>query len=135
MASTSHHVTFRFALPPALAMRAPMGFWARSPRGCMVDVGAQGSVLVTSVDHSEVYARKRVLETACAFLRDVDPAVAPQRFEGTLSAPSCRTRGERYVVSIGAAVTIARTDPHRGPVVTLGPRPPEQLDLINRIAG
>lgn len=145
MAPTSHHVTFRFRLPPALALRAPLGFWPRSPAGCTLDVGEHGNVLVTSVDHSETYARKQVFAVAGAFLRQTDPITQPTVINASLSAPSCRERGEVYAISLGAAVSIARTDPHQAPVLVFkrerlslvdGPDGPMgQLQLFNRVAG
>jgi hypothetical protein len=129
MTSMRHHVTFRFRLPPALAMRAPLGFWPRSPRGCTLDVGDHGNVLVSSVDHSEIFARKQVLQTAGAFLRTTDPVTQPETLLGELSAPSCRERLEVYSITLGAAVSIARSDPHRAPVLTF--KRESQLSLLN----
>lgn len=132
MVSTRHHVTFRFKLPGSLAMRAHPGFWPRSPRGVTLDVGDGGNVLVTSVDLSERYARKQVLETAAHFLRAVDDLSGPRTFCGELSAPSNRDRPEIYSIALGASVSIARAGADRSPVTVLGP---EQLDLLNHASG
>lgn len=130
--NTRHHVTFRFGLPGALALHAPVGYWMPAPRGVTVDVGEDGDVLVISLDHSETYARNQVLTTAAHFLRAIAGLGGPLTFIGELSAPSCRPRSETYSISVGASVSIARSDPHRAPVITLGPR---QLDLLNRASG
>lgn len=135
MAPTSHHVTFRFRLPHALARHAPLGAWARSPRGCVVDVYETGHVVVTSADHLETFARKQALETAAAFLGAIAADLPAQSFQGELSAPSCRAAPQIYAVAVGAQVVLARTDPHRGPVIAIAREGPVQLDLINRIAG
>ena len=127
-----HHVVFRFRLPPVLMLRAPLGAWRRAPRAVTLDVGADAVVNVVGHDRLETFARKQVLSTTMAFLRAVDRNVPPMVLEATLSAPSCRERPEYYGISLGAAVSIARTDPHRAPVLVAGH---QNFELVNLDAG
>ena len=135
MASTSHHVTFRFRLPPALALRAPLGFWPASPRGCTLDVGEQGNVLVTSVDRLESYARKQVFAVAGAFLRQTDPITQPavmQRFALGAVVPRAR-RGLCHLARRRRVDRAHRSAPGAGAGVQA--RAEGQLQLFNRVAG
>jgi hypothetical protein len=125
-ASPAHHVTFRFRLPPALMLRAPVGAWLRAPRGVSVDVSADGAVIVTSVDHHETYARDQVVKTAARFLGSIDADVPMTSLPASLSAPTCRARPEIYAIALGAKVSIARTE--RAPHLHAGaPRPALKL--------
>jgi hypothetical protein len=112
MASTTHHVTFRFTLPPALSLRAPPGCWPRCPRGVNLDVGEQGCVLVTSVDHHMSYATKQVLTAAARFLAAIGADVPCTSLRGFLSTPETRARSRgdptRYAIALGAKVAITR---------------------------
>jgi hypothetical protein len=108
-------VTFRFTLPGALLLRAPVGAWPRAPRGVRLTVEAGGAVTVVSFDRLESYARRQALDAASAFLRVMD------RGQGALTFPAVLTpaNGEspiHYAVVVGAEVSIARTreKPHLG---------------------
>ena len=117
---------FRFRLPPALLLGAPLGIWPRSTRATVLRVGEDGSITVTSVDHHESYGRDQVLKLAAAFLRAVDRNVPPTVLAATLEAPSTRDRGlgypARYSIALGAAVSITRVLIEE-PVVTIEQAP------------
>jgi hypothetical protein len=112
MASTSHHVTFRFRLPPVLLLRAPLGFWPRTPRGVRLDVGEEGNVLVTSFDHHMTYAVDQVLKCAARFLAAIGADVPMTTLHGFLSTPQTRRTAAsdpaRYSIALGAKVSITR---------------------------
>jgi hypothetical protein len=121
MPSTAHHVTFRFRLPPALLLRAPLGFWPRAPRGCTLDVGEEGNVLVTSLDRHMSYATDQVLKTAARFLAAIGADAPLQRLTGFLSTPATREAGAghpaRYSIALGAKVSITRVLIEEAPVM------------------
>ena len=123
-----HPVTFRFRLPPVLMLRAPLGPWRRAPRGVDLDVGRGGDILVACRDGSELHARNQVLQTAAAFLRAADRNVPPMTFMATLE-PGNGERPIRYAISLGARVSIARTQ-ENPLVVGQG----ADLELVNRPA-
>ena len=127
MADTSHHVTFRFVLPPALLLRAPPGFWPRTPRGVTLDVGEAGNVLVTSVDHHMTYAIDTVLKTAGRFLAAIQADVPCTTLFGYLSTPETRrtmaSDPARYSIALGAKVAIMRMLIREDPVRIAAERP------------
>jgi len=99
------YVNFRFRLPDALLLRAPVGEWPRAPRGARLEVGAGGAVTVTSYDSHESFAREQVLRLAASFLRAIDSDVPPTVLPATLG------NGEReqcYAIALGAKVSISR---------------------------
>jgi len=117
----SHHVSFRFRLPPVLLLRAPLGFWARCPRGVTLDVGEEGNVLVTSVDHHMSYAIETVLKTAGRFLGVIGADVPMTTLHGFLSTPETRrtvaSDPARYSIALGAKVSITRVLIEEKPVL------------------
>jgi hypothetical protein len=101
-------VRFRFHLPPALLVRAPIGDWPRAPRGVVLHVGPGGQIRVSARNGSESYARGQVLQTAASFLRSIDHNLAPATFRAELT-PANGEAPIRYAITIGARVSIART--------------------------
>jgi hypothetical protein len=100
--SASHHVVFKFRLPPVLLLHAEPGIWPRSPRGCTVVMTEDGAVTVTSVDHSQTYAG--------AFLRASVRDAPATMLTAELDAPYCRERPVQFQISLGARVSIAQTE-------------------------
>jgi hypothetical protein len=117
----SHHVTFRFRLPPVLMLRAPLGFWPRCPRGVTLDVGEDGNVLVTSVDHHMSYAVDQVQKVAGRFLSSIGADVPMTTLQAFLSTPETRRRPitdpARYSIALGAEVSITRVLIEERPVL------------------
>jgi hypothetical protein len=109
MAAADHRVYFSFTLPTAMMLSVPSGLWDHTPRGCSIEVAAGGDVQVTSVDHSEVYARNQALQTTLRFLKSLPRLQIPETVTAELSAPSCRSRPERYAITLDAKVSIADT--------------------------
>ncbi len=104
-----HHVILAFRLPSALLLHAAPGIWPRSPRGCTVEVAADGSITVTSFDRHESYATEQVQRVAIAFLRATVRDAPPTAIAAALSAPSTRARWLGYAITLGAKVSIAQT--------------------------
>jgi len=102
------YVTFEFRLPAVLLLRAQPGPWPRAPRGARLDVARDGNVVVTSLDHSETYARNQVLKVASAFLRETDDRIAAHLIIATLY-PSNGDRPQRHCIALGARVSITPT--------------------------
>ena len=113
----SHHVVFRFRLPPVLMLRAEPGEWPRTARGVTLHVKPDGAIAVTSIDHSETFGRRQVLGTAARFLRAIEADAPMTTLAAELSAPSCRARPERYTIALGARVSITRARYGEGALV------------------
>ena len=108
MAATRPYVTFRFRLPLVLMLSAQPGAWPRAPRGGMLEVDRDGSIIVTSFDHSETYAREQVLRLARSFLREVDDKTACIEIPAMLY-PSNGDRPIRYSIALNAKIAITPT--------------------------
>ena len=122
--TASHHVTFRFHLPPVLMLRAPIGLWPRSPRGVTLRVADDGDVLITSVDHHMTYAVDQVLKSAARFLGSIGADAPMTSLRGFLSTPATRrtiaSDPARYSIALGAKVSITRVLIEEQPVLESG---------------
>ncbi len=102
------YVTFRFRLPLVLMLAAQPGAWPRAPRGAALDIDRDGSIVVTSFDHLETYAREQVLRLARSFLREVDDKTACIEIPAMLY-PSNGDRPIRYSIALNAKIAITPT--------------------------
>lgn len=106
---TPSPVRFAFRLPPTLLLRAEPGLWADAPRDVTLQVAGDGAVEIRCTNGSERYARTRVLHTAAGFLRSIDQDVPPLSISAVLT-PANGERPIRHMITIGACVSIARTN-------------------------
>ena len=102
-------VQFVFRLPPTLLLCAPIGAWPQTPRGVTLTVTPDGTVEIACTDASELYGRSQVLTAAGDFLRAIEKDSPPLKIRAALTVPSWK-RPIGYMISVGAWVSIARTD-------------------------
>jgi hypothetical protein len=93
----------RCSCAPSLAYGRP------APRDVTLQVAGDGAVEIRCTNGSERYARTRVLHTAAGFLRSIDQNVPALSIPATLT-PTNGERPIRHMITIGACVSIARTD-------------------------
>ncbi len=105
-------LTFRFRLPPALALCAPPGRWiGPCIHQARVDVVENATVEIRAFNGSEVAARRIVFEQTKRFLIAIAggarrlPAAS---FSGRLTKASRPDRYEHYEIVTGAALSITQ---------------------------
>ncbi|MGD0333910.1 MAG: hypothetical protein ABSA90_11735 [Xanthobacteraceae bacterium] len=104
--------TFRFRLPPALALCVPPGRWiGPCIHQARVDVGEDATVEIRAFNGSELEARRIVFEQTRRFLIAIAGGarrLPRDNFSGRLVKASRPDRYEHYEIVTGAALSITQ---------------------------